>query len=128
MYEYPGHIRVDEINRNKEHIQTAAEHCRHTAEYAEDALACIGLGMAAFLAGLIHDCGKFTHTYEDYLRKAIHGVPVQRGSVNHTFAGVRYLLQSFHSKNISISDISCELIAYRSRWIYPQADRASRGR
>lgn len=103
---------MDEINRNKEHIQTAAEHCRHTAEYAEDALACIGLGMAAFLAGLIHDCGKFTHTYEDYLRKAIHGVPVQRGSVNHTFAGVRYLLQSFHSKNISISDISCELIAY----------------
>lgn len=112
MHECPGHIRLNEVDRNKEHIQTAAAHCRQTAKYAEDALSCIGLGTAAFLAGLTHDCGKFTRTYENYLRKAVHGMPVQKGSVNHTFAGVRYLLQHFHSKNISISDISCELIAY----------------
>lgn len=112
MYEYPGHIRVDEINMKEEHIQTAAEHCRQTAKYAQDALASIGLKTAAFLAGLLHDCGKFTQAYEEYLRKAVHGIPVQKGSVNHTFAGVRYLLQNFHSENISVSDIGCELIAY----------------
>lgn len=112
MHECPGHIRLNERDGNTEHIQTAAEHCQQTAEYAGGALSCIGLGTAAFLAGLLHDCGKFTRTYEDYLRKAIQGVPVQKGAVNHTFAGVRYLLRHFHSKNISISDISCELIAY----------------
>ena len=74
----------------------------------------------------VHDCGKFTRTYEDYLRKAIHGIPVQKGSVNHTFAGVRYLLQHFHSKNISTSDISCELIAYAAGAHHGLFDLASK--
>ena len=126
MHECPGHIRLNEKDGNTEHIQTAAEHCRQTAEYAGGALSCIGLGTAAFLAGLVHDCGKFTRTYEDYLRKAIHGIPVQKGSVNHTFAGVRYLLQHFHSKNISTSDISCELIAYAAGAHHGLFDLASK--
>ena len=53
MHECPGHIRLNEKDGNTEHIQTAAEHCRQTAEYAGGALSCIGLGTAAFLAGLV---------------------------------------------------------------------------
>ena len=55
--EYPAHIRkVD----GKKYIQTVEEHCHGVAEIAAELLRDIGLEKTAYLAGIIHDLGKFS--------------------------------------------------------------------
>ncbi|MCD8008495.1 MAG: CRISPR-associated endonuclease Cas3'', partial [Clostridiales bacterium] len=66
------------------------------------------------MAGLLHDCGKFTQAYQTYLWRAVQGEPVRRGSVNHTFAGVRLLLERYHHQSFreqTKADVACEVLA-----------------
>ena len=77
--------------------QSLKEHCFHTAEYAAQSVGNPGLYHTAYLAGLTHDMGKAKKAYEVYLEDAYSGKEVIRGSVNHTFAGVIYLLERYHT-------------------------------
>ena len=108
--EYPAHIRkVD----GKKYIQTVEEHCHGVAEIAAELLSDIRLDKTAYLAGIIHDLGKFSENFKNYIEKAADGEKVQRGSVNHTFAGVRFLLEKHSYKQLSgFSDIVLEILAY----------------
>lgn len=108
--EYPAHIRkVDD----KKYVQTVAEHCHGVAEIAAELLRDIGLEKTAYLAGMVHDLGKFSENFKNYIGKAADGEKVQRGSVNHTFAGVRFLLEKHSDEQLSgFSDIVLEIIAY----------------
>lgn len=108
--EYPAHIRkVD----GKKYIQTVEEHCRGVAEIAAELLSDIGLEKTAYLAGIVHDLGKFSENFKNYIEKAADGEKVQRGSVNHTFAGVRFLLEKHSDEQLSgFSDIVLEILAY----------------
>ena len=108
--EYPAHIRkVD----GKKYIQTVEEHCRGVAEIAAELLSDIGLEKTAYLAGMVHDLGKFSENFKNYIEKAADGEKVQRGSVNHTFAGVRFLLEKHSDEQLSgFSDIVLEILAY----------------
>lgn len=108
--EYPAHIRkVD----GKKYIQTVEEHCHGVAEIAAELLSDIGLEKTAYLAGMVHDLGKFSENFKNYIEKAADGEKVQRGSVNHTFAGVRFLLEKHSDKQISgFNDIVLEILAY----------------
>ena len=107
---YPAHIRkVD----GKKYIQTVEEHCRGVAEIAAELLSDIGLEKTAYLAGMVHDLGKFSENFKNYIEKAADGEKVQRGSVNHTFAGVRFLLEKHSDEQLSgFSDIVLEILAY----------------
>ena len=111
---FPAHIRTDEINGEpRDVVQSVTAHCRATAEYASRSLAPVGLAGTGYLAGLLHDCGKFTRAFSDYIRAAHRGEEVRRGSVNHTFAGAQYLLKRFHRENNTTSEhLTSELIAY----------------
>ena len=108
--EYPAHIRkVD----GKKYIQTVEEHCHGVAEIAAELLRDIGLEKTAYLAGMVHDLGKFSENFKNYIEKAADGEKVQRGSVNHTFAGVRFLLEKHSDEQLSgFSDIVLEILAY----------------
>ena len=108
--EYPAHIRkVD----GKKYIQTVEEHCHGVAEIAAELLRDIGLGKTAYLGGMVHDLGKFSENFKNYIEKAANGEKVQRGSVNHTFAGVRFLLEKHSDEQLSgFSDIILEILAY----------------
>lgn len=101
-----AHIREDGI------IQTAAEHCRGAAEFAAASLKPIDMGTTAFLATLLHDFGKFKQEYDHYLKEAVAGTAA-RGSVNHTFAGVRFVLEQWHNGDgIGYDEVTAELLAY----------------
>lgn len=76
--------------------QTLKEHCVNTAKYASESLRLSGFYNTAYLAGLLHDMGKATQKFNVYINKAYNGENVVRGSVNHTFAGVVYLLEKYH--------------------------------
>ena len=80
--------------------QTVMEHLRGTAEQASLCLTAVGLESSAYLAGLVHDLGKFTETFQDYLEA---GDSSMRGSVIHTFQGCRYLLEQV-SANSELDD------------------------
>ena len=100
---FPAHIRKDEI-------QTCTEHCRATAKYACEDLSSVGLGKTAYLAGILHDCGKYTDEFRKYITA---GEKVNRGSVIHTFAGVNYILGKEHDNTANaFGPLTAELIAY----------------
>ena len=106
--EYYAHISDDGLRR-----QTVTEHCRATAHYAAECLSGMDLSKAAYLAGLLHDAGKFSSLFQAYLESAAREEPVRRGSVVHTFAGVRFLLEQYHgTAPLSFDDIACELLAF----------------
>lgn len=111
---YPAHIRKeitqDGIETNV--IQSVSEHCRNTAVYAGTVLKAIGLEKTAYLAGLLHDCGKMNDTFRNYLEDAvINEKEVKRGSVKHSFVGMRYIL-SQRVDGDSYRNLAIEIIAY----------------
>lgn len=77
--------------------QTCSEHCRNVADYSEQTMALVGLASLGYLAGLIHDMGKFKKEFAEYLADIKAGVPRIRGSVNHTFCAPRFVLDRYHS-------------------------------
>lgn len=100
---FPAHIRRDTSGPV---VQTVTEHSRNTATLAAVRLSAVGLGCTGTLLGLVHDCGKFKEEFAQYLADP-NGV---RGSVNHTFAGCRLLLERYHDED-PIRRLAAELLA-----------------
>jgi len=105
---FPAHIT---FVKGSMQVQTVEEHCRKTAEYAAKRISGSGLYYTAYLAGLLHDMGKYTEKYKTYIEKAARGEKVERGSVNHTFCGVIYLLEKYHT-GTHFQKLTCEIIAH----------------
>ena len=89
--------------------QSVKAHCRNTATYASQAMSgSTVLSSCGFLAGLVHDAGKYTTQFQHYLLEG-NGC---RGSVNHTFTGVRLLLERYFTQNAEdFSAVACEVLA-----------------
>ena len=93
--------------------QTLAEHCAQTAEYAVQCIGNAKFRQVAFLAGILHDCGKGQEAFGEYLEKAFRGEPVKKGSVVHTYQGCVFLLEHYHTPMSSVmSRLTSEIIAY----------------
>ena len=107
MEVYPAHIRYN--NETEKMIQTVSEHCRNSARLAQ-LRAGPDLGHTAYLAGLLHDMGKYTEEYRAYIEAAAAKQKVRRGSVNHTYAGVRFILERWHRQPF-LKRLTCELLA-----------------
>ncbi|MGI6742113.1 MAG: CRISPR-associated helicase Cas3' [Eubacteriales bacterium] len=118
---FAAHIK--KVGEEKQ-IHTVADHSLETAKYAAETLAPVGLAQTGRAAGLIHDCGKYTEAFQKYLSNAADENPDRKGSVIHTFACVRYLIEEHHSQDkvSSISDITSELIAYAAGAHHGQFD------
>ena len=94
--------------------QTLAEHLRASAEYAGQALESIGLYNTGYFSALIHDMGKAKHEYSEYLEKSYLNKKVTKGSVNHTFAAVKYIIERYYEKAKTPYEIlTCEIIETR---------------
>jgi len=87
---------------DKSDWQLLADHLFAVARLAESMAATIGLGKAAFIAGLFHDLGKYCEAFQ----RRLHNESIR---VDHSTAGARLMLGDFAKgldKNIA------ELIAY----------------
>lgn len=107
-YEFPAHIRKEE----QYFVQSVTEHAVNTAEYAAESLSGIRLEKTCYLLGLVHDCGKLTAQFSEYIWRASKGEAVRKGSVNHTFAAVKIILNRFHDDGSIYHRIIAEIIAF----------------
>jgi len=102
---FPAHIREDGL------VQTVSEHSKDSAELSESYLESAELAATGYLAGLIHDMGKCSFEFREYINRASNGEEVHRGSVIHTFAAVRFLMSAYHSEDDPFSRLSAEIIS-----------------
>ncbi len=89
--------------------QALREHLRRTAEISADCLRSCGFSNTAYLAGLLHDLGKYTDAFQSYLNQ---GSDAVRGSVIHSFQGCRFVMEQFHDSEDSYQAITAELLAF----------------
>lgn len=89
--------------------QSVKEHLTGTAQRAAQCLRAVGLEKTGYLAGLLHDMGKYTWAFQQYLASG----DGRRGSVIHTFQGCRYIMEKHHQDDGGLQSIvASELIAY----------------
>ena len=99
-----------------ERIQSCNEHSKNTAELTAGVLKCIGMNNVGYICGLLHDVGKYTDDFNEYIEAAANGEHVIKGSIIHSFAGVRLVLERYHSKynkrtNNGWENLTAEIIA-----------------
>jgi len=66
-------------------------------------------GKAAYLAGLLHDLGKYTQAFQDYLQRSLKGEDVTRGDVIHALQGAKFAKETIKDK--VIADIIGNVVA-----------------
>ena len=82
--------------------QTLKEHLLGTKGIAECLGAKLGLKHVAGLAGVLHDLGKYSDEFQDYIYKAAFHPELaekKRGQVDHSTAGGKLLFSMLHNKN-----------------------------
>ncbi|MBO5525889.1 MAG: CRISPR-associated helicase Cas3' [Clostridia bacterium] len=77
---------------NHEKRQTVFDHLEKVAKMTQKTLAPLGLGKIGYLVGILHDLGKLSEIFQEYLlRAAIDKEKTVRGSVIHSTCGLAYL-------------------------------------
>ena len=110
MYkEYIAHI-SKEKEQEEPRLQTVYEHSENVSRYAELEAKSVELGNTLKIAGLLHDIGKLTDEFNDYIHIAAKNPKsVKRGSVNHSSAGAKYIMDYGAEHGIKYSP---QIIAY----------------
>lgn len=105
-HEFYAHIREVDGRTEK---QLLKDHCYNTAKIAEELLAPVKLGRTAYLAGLIHDMGKYKRKFQSYLMSSY-----KTEKVNHTFAAAKFLMEKYGNRSDRerfIKKLTAEIIA-----------------
>ncbi len=107
MGKYLAHIREDGTK------QTCTEHCINTATIASSLLSAVSLSKTGYLAGLLHDMGKFNDKFLNYIQTVSAGKEYKGPKVIHTFTGVSYILKKYHisEEADSFDKLTSEIIA-----------------
>ncbi|MFB9276427.1 CRISPR-associated helicase Cas3' [Cohnella cellulosilytica] len=92
--EYVAHVRAGDGAS-----QSVKGHLLEVRQLAEGSGEKIGVRHIAGLAGVLHDLGKYTREFQQYLEEAVKNpdAPPKRGSVDHATAGGRLLYERLHS-------------------------------
>ena len=89
--------------------QTLSDHIEKTANLAKKFAAIFGCGNTAYLAGLLHDLGKYTPAFQDHLERSLKGEVVTRGKVIHALQGAKFAAEVI--KDQVIADIIGNVVA-----------------
>lgn len=88
--------------RSSDHaIQTVKEHLLDAQELAEKWGSSLRISKVCGLAALLHDLGKYSDAFQDYIRRATAGEKVTRGEVDHATAGGRLLFDMLKGTSVT---------------------------
>lgn len=99
------------INNEGERAQPLYEHNTHTKQLAKRFGQKLNCENICSIAGELHDIGKSQKAFQNYIRKAAAGEFVQRGSINHSSAGAKYIMDTFAKSDNPFMRLSAEIIA-----------------
>lgn len=91
-------------------IQSVKTHCQNVAEYASIEANKVELSDTLRLTGLLHDIGKNTQVFNNYIHKAVVDSSYMQ-KVNHSSAGGRYMYEMADATT-KMEVVVCQLIAY----------------
>lgn len=89
--------------------QKLSDHLEETANLAEKFAEVFGCTRIEYTIGVLHDLGKYTLAFQDYLKRSIRGEDVTRGEVIHALQGAKFLEEAI--KDSVIADITGNVIA-----------------
>ncbi|WP_251553920.1 CRISPR-associated helicase Cas3' [Neobacillus muris] len=94
---------IAHIRESDKCIQSVEEHLLGVKELAESYGEPLGIKHITGLAGMLHDLGKYTQEFKEYILEAVNNpeAPPKRGSVDHSTAGGKLLYELYHVKNIT---------------------------
>lgn len=95
---------IAHIRESDKQIQTVESHLLGVKDLAESFGEKIGVRHIAGLSGMLHDLGKYTEEFKQYILEAVNNpdAPPKRGSVDHSTAGGKLLYNLFHvGRNIN---------------------------
>ncbi|MNK73430.1 helicase Cas3 [compost metagenome] len=107
--DYIAHIRQKDgqIQSVDEHLESVQRGCEYFGSK-------IGVQHLAGMAGLLHDLGKNTNLFRNYIQEAVAHPesPPRKGSVDHSTAGGRLLYRRYHRGAVKYEDkVTVEWIA-----------------
>jgi CRISPR-associated endonuclease/helicase Cas3 len=91
------------------HWQLLKDHLLETAKLAKEFASAFDAGDWGYIAGLLHDLGKYTRAFQDYLKRSMVGERVTRGEVIHALQGAKFANEAINDS--VITDIICNIIA-----------------
>ncbi|UQZ85487.1 CRISPR-associated nuclease/helicase Cas3 [Paenibacillus konkukensis] len=96
---------IAHIRESDRQCQTVKEHLLEVKQLAEAYGAKLGVAHIAGLSGLLHDMGKLTEAFLNYITEAVNhpDAPPKRGSVDHSTAGGKLLFKRLHTGPIDIN-------------------------
>jgi len=89
--------------------QKLLNHLSETAELTKEFASVFGCENTAYWAGMLHDLGKYTYAFQDYLKRALNGEKVSRGEVIHALQGAKFVEEKI--KDPVIADMVGNIIA-----------------
>jgi CRISPR-associated endonuclease/helicase Cas3 len=92
---------IAHIRRKDGEIQQVKTHLLEVKQFAENKGKKLAVSHLAGLAGMLHDMGKYSHAFTEYIQQAIANPdnPPKRGSVDHATAGGKLLFEKYHQPN-----------------------------
>lgn len=92
---YIAHIRQSDGEQ-----QLLQDHLKGAQYLAEKFGLKLGIPHITGLAGMLHDMGKYSDAFQGYLRDAVENpdAPPKRGSVDHSTAGGKFLMEEYHQQ------------------------------
>jgi len=89
--------------------QALSEHIENTANFTKKFASVFGCENTGYTVGLLHDLGKYTRAFKDYLDRSLRGEHTTRGEVIHALQGAKYISETI--KDSIIVDIIGNVIA-----------------
>ncbi|WP_028546197.1 CRISPR-associated helicase/endonuclease Cas3 [Paenibacillus taiwanensis] len=106
---------IAHIRASDKQVQTVEEHLLGVRKLAEKYGAKLGVKHVTGLAGMLHDMGKYTEEFADYILAAVaaNNTSVskpKRGSVDHSTAGGKLLYDLFHGDKSPYRVLLAEIV------------------
>ncbi|MFZ7101872.1 MAG: CRISPR-associated helicase Cas3' [Peptococcaceae bacterium] len=104
---------IAHIRKADQKIQLLKDHLQQTKQLAEFYGAKLGLKHVAGLAGLLHDLGKYSDEFQDYIKEAafsLEATGVKRGRVDHSTSGGKLLFDMLHTDDSFHKKLLAEIV------------------